>query len=65
MIGGGCCAIDLTGNITAESYFQQAVWSLRKAPYLGVRPINWNGRKNDGQRVAYDERRGKLDVARM
>ena len=47
-IAAGSGAIDLTGNITAESYFQQAVWSLRKAPYLGVRPVNWNGRKMTG-----------------
>lgn len=24
------------------------MWSLRKAPYLGVRPVNWNGRKMTG-----------------
>ena len=47
-IAAGSGAIDVTGNITAESYFQQAVWSLRKAPYLGVRPVNWNGRKMTG-----------------
>ena len=47
-IAAGSGAIDLTGNITAESYFQQTVWGLRKAPYLGVRPVNWNGKKMTG-----------------
>ena len=35
-------------SLFKNGYFQQAVWSLRKAPYLGVRPVNWNGRKMTG-----------------
>lgn len=64
-IAAGSGAIDLTGNITAEAYFQQTVWGLRKAPYLGVRPLIWSHKKNDRERVAYDQRGGKLDLARL
>ena len=47
-IAAGSGAIDLTGNITAEAYFQQTVWGLRKAPYLGVRPLIWSHKKMTG-----------------
>lgn len=47
-IAAGSGAIDLTGNITAESYFQQTVWGLRKKPYLGVRPLIWSDKKMTG-----------------
>lgn len=41
MAGSG--TIDITGNITAEAYFQQIVWELRDKPYIGVTPLNHNG----------------------
>ena len=47
-IAAGSGAIDLTGNITAEAYFQQTVWGLRKSPYLGVRPLIWSYKKMTG-----------------
>lgn len=36
----GSGTIDITGKITAEAYYQQVVWGLRKEPYIGVRPLN-------------------------
>ena len=36
----GSGTIDSTGKISAEAYFQQVVWGLRKQPYIGVRPLN-------------------------
>lgn len=38
----GSGVIDITGNITAENYFEQIVWGLRKDPYICVRPLNHN-----------------------
>lgn len=39
-IAAGSGTVDLCGNIGAEAVYQQVVWSLRKAPYIGVRPLN-------------------------
>lgn len=39
----GSGTIDITGQITAEAYFQQVVWGLRKEPYIGVQPLNHAG----------------------
>ncbi len=39
----GSGAIDLSGNLGAEMYFQQVVWGLRKQPFIGVRPLNHAG----------------------
>lgn len=39
----GSGAIDITGYVGAESYFQQIVWGLRTKPYIGVRPLNHAG----------------------
>ena len=39
----GSGTIDSTGVITAEAYFQQVVWGLRKKPYIGVQPLNHAG----------------------
>lgn len=39
----GSGAIDITGFITAENYFQRAVWHLLDKPYIGVRPLNHMG----------------------
>jgi len=39
----GCGAIDITGRITAQNYFEQVVWGLRKEPYIGVKPVNHSG----------------------
>ena len=36
----GSGTIDITGRITAEAYFQQVVWGLRKIPYIGAQPLN-------------------------
>ena len=36
----GSGTIDITGKITAEAYFQQVVWRLRKEPWIGVQPMN-------------------------
>lgn len=38
----GSGVIDITGNITAENYFEQIVWGIKKEPYIGVRPLNHN-----------------------
>ena len=32
--------IDITGKPLASMYFMQVVWGLRKAPFIGVRPLN-------------------------
>ncbi len=32
--------IDITGKPLASMYFMQIVWGLRKAPFIGVRPVN-------------------------
>ena len=32
----GSGTIDITGNITAEAYFQQVIWGIRKNPYIGI-----------------------------
>lgn len=39
----GSGTIDITGKITAEVYYQQVVWGLRKIPYIGVQPLNHSG----------------------
>lgn len=39
----GSGTIDSTGVITAEAFFQQVVWGLRKKPYIGVQPLNHAG----------------------
>lgn len=39
----GCGAIDITGKITAQNYYEQIVWGLRKEPYIGVSPVNHAG----------------------
>lgn len=39
----GSGTIDTTGKITAEAYFQQIVWGLRKKPWIGVQPLNHSG----------------------
>ena len=36
----GSGTIDITGKITAEAYYQQVVWGLRKEPWIGVQPLN-------------------------
>lgn len=36
----GSGTIDITGDITAEAYYEQIIWGLRKEPYIGVRPLN-------------------------
>lgn len=41
----GSGTIDITGNITAEAYFQQVIWGIRKNPYIGITPLNHNGKK--------------------
>lgn len=37
--------IDITGKPLASMYFMQVVWGLRKAPFIGVRPLNHAGEK--------------------
>lgn len=32
--------IDITGKPLAAMYFMQIVWGMRKAPFIGVRPLN-------------------------
>ena len=32
--------IDITGKPLASMYFMQVVWGIRKAPFIGVRPLN-------------------------
>lgn len=39
----GSGAIDITGRLGAEAYFQQVVWGLRDKPFIGVRPLNHAG----------------------
>lgn len=39
----GSGTIDITGKITAECFYQQVVWGLRKEPYIGVAPLNHSG----------------------
>ena len=39
----GSGTIDLTGKITAEVYYQQIIWGLRKEPWMGVQPLNHAG----------------------
>ncbi|MCM1284547.1 MAG: DUF4982 domain-containing protein [Acetobacter sp.] len=39
----GSGTIDITGKITAEAYYQQVIWGLRKEPYICVRPLNHIG----------------------
>lgn len=39
----GSGTIDITGEITAEAYYEQIIWGLRKKPYIGVRPLNHTG----------------------
>lgn len=39
----GAGAIDITGYVGAESYFQQIVWGVRTKPYIGVSPLNHAG----------------------
>lgn len=36
----GSGAIDITGKIGAEAYFQQVVWGLRTKPFIGIHPLN-------------------------
>lgn len=43
----GSGTVDITGRITAEAYFQQVVWGLRKTPYIGVQPLNHAGETPD------------------
>lgn len=45
----GCGTIDITGKVTAESYYQQIIWGIRKEPFIGVSPLNhWNEIPNNG-----------------
>ncbi|MCM1191884.1 MAG: DUF4982 domain-containing protein [Butyrivibrio sp.] len=37
--------IDITGKPLAAMAFMQTVWGLRKAPFIGVRPLNHAGEK--------------------
>lgn len=39
----GSGTIDITGKITAEAYYQQIIWGLRKEPWMGVQPLNHAG----------------------
>ena len=36
----GSGTIDITGKVTAEAFFQQVVWGIRKKPWIGVQPLN-------------------------
>ncbi len=36
----GCGAIDLTGKVTAQNFYEQVIWGLKKEPYIGVSPMN-------------------------
>lgn len=36
----GSGTIDITGKITAESYYQQVIWGLYDKPYICVQPVN-------------------------
>jgi hypothetical protein len=38
-------AIDILGNIGAESKYASTVWGLEEKPYIGVRPVNHPGVK--------------------
>jgi len=37
---GGCGAIDILGNDTAEAGLASVVWGARKTPYISTRPVN-------------------------
>lgn len=39
----GSGVIDITGKITAESYYQQIIWGLYRKPYICVQPLNHSG----------------------
>lgn len=39
----GSGTIDITGKITAEAYYEQIIWGLRKKPFIGVQPLNHAG----------------------
>lgn len=39
----GSGTVDITGKITAEAYYEQVVWGIRKKPFIGVYPLNHAG----------------------
>jgi len=37
--------IDITGYVTAQAYYNLAIWGMAKKPFIGVRPVQYGGER--------------------